>query len=617
MSRKTKNIGFAAAMLVILAIAGSLAALGCSGSKNLPNIILISVDTLRADRLGCYGYPLENATPTFNLFAENGVLFENAYASSPWTLPSHGSMFTGLYPSKHGAIDESIQLDKQLPLLTEKLKAAGYKTGGFVSHYYLSKDYGFDRGFDKFVMKLDAPASEITRMASRWIRDSRKKPFFAFLHYFDPHTPYNPPRKIKHQFYPEDLPEIKGDTRDVLSVIHTKDPVERDNMLRGLSALYDAEIDTVDRAVATLYEMLQLHKLDQDTMIIVTSDHGEEFFEHGLMEHGFTLYQEQLHVPLIVHCPATFPKGARVKTPVSLVDLMPMLMDYAGLRPPDNIDGVSFLSLARNAGTETPPPPQFEGRVLFAETTRQGPDRMAVIKEGHKYIYSPPFSLSGRSFDKELFNMTADPQELVNLVAQKPEMVQAYETLMTETGMYVQRRVWHVLFDGTDGDTRYNGRISTFNRIVYGYKNNVIYDTDAYRKMIFREFPWQKRDSMIRFVAFGQDGSNGFSFITDPPESKVNFYLYVNTEAEKKKILIGAKDVHPEEIPFTLQEDVEKTADAPPDGGYLVWTTKDWVNAKSLQQYEVGDRVQPSAEMKERLRTLGYLSGEGREMGKD
>lgn len=597
---------FRIALVLILIIILACISGGCSKSKDLPNIIFISIDTLRADHVSCYGYE-KKTTPMIDMLAQKGVRFTKAFAPAPWTLPSHASMFTGLYPSKHKAIDERVAVEKDIAMLTEKLQAAGYETGGFVTHYYLSKDYGFDRGFDKFVMKIDEKAETITKLAATWIRDNRKKPFFAFIHYFDPHTPYYPPAEFRTKYFPKDLIEIKGDTRDVLSIIHSKYPEKREKTLRALLALYDGEIDYVDSSISELYKKLQLFKLDRNTLIVITSDHGEEFYEHGLMEHGFTLYQEQLHVPLIFYCPEKIAMGKTSDVPVSLVDLFPTLLEYAGIPLPEKLDGNSILPLLKK--TAGPIGDSWEQRALHAQTTRQGPDRMCIIKNDNKYIYSPEFRLSDRSFGPEFFNLKKDPAETVNLIASEADLAQKYQKIMTDSEMYIPKKVWHVLFSGTKNETRYNGRISTIGRIISAYKENVIYDTDVENKLVAREFPWQKRDVAIRFVAFGRDGKNGFSVITDPPEAKLNFFLYVDNEEHPEKIGIGSNSNHPKQIPFALENDVKKESDAPVDGGFLVWSSTEYVNSNILLRFEVGDQVQPSAEMRERLRTLGYLTG--------
>jgi hypothetical protein len=415
--------------------------------------------------------------------------------------------------------------------------------------------------------------------------------------------------EFAQKYYPEDLAMIQGDTRDVLSVVHSKDPDQRKDMIRGLTALYDGEIDYVDSAIGELYKKLQLYKLDQNTLIIVTSDHGEEFFEHGLMEHGFTLYDEQLRVPMIFHAPAKIAKGRVINQPVSLVDLAPTLLDYAGLPIPDKLDGKSLLSLIK---TEEPLPEQiaaFDDRPLHAQTTRQGPDRMCVVNKDKKYIYSPDFSLSYRRFGEEFFDLKTDPAEKTDLMNKEPELALAYKQTMLDSNMYKDKKVWHVRFAGTNDETRYNGRISTINKVIAGYKDNVIYDTDVDRKMISREFPWQKKESAIRFVAFGKDGENGFSFITDPEDAKVNFYLFIDNEEKLKNVWLGSKDRIADQMPLAFKEDIKKVAEGPPPSGYLVWSSRELVNANILLRFEVGDQIQPSAEMRERLRSLGYIGG--------
>jgi len=611
-----KNI-FAAKLLIALPILIFIfIAGGCGKSEKLPNIILISIDTLRADHLSCYGYK-KKTTPMIDLLAEKGVRFSKAYSTSPWTLPSHASMFTGLYPTKHNAVEENFAIEKKAAMLAQRFQDAGYATGGFVSHYYLSKDYGFDRGFDKFEMQLDdATADKMIGSASKWIRDNRKKSFFAFIHLFDVHTPYTPPLKFAKKYYPSDMAAITGSTRDVLSVVHQKDPIERRKMLRALTALYDGEIDFVDSQIAALFKKLQVFKLDKKTLIVIVSDHGEEFFEHGLMEHGFTLYDEQIHIPFIFYCPKSIAKGRVVDVPVSLVDLMPTLLDYAGLQKPTDIDGLSLLKLIEKP-IKTPDglspmetPEQLRERVLHAHTTRQGPDRMCVLNDGIKYIYSPRFKLSYREFGPEMYNLISDQNEQENIIEKDDgALAEKYLALLLKGNMYKERKVWHVRWAGTKGESRYNGNVTTLNRIIAGYKNNVIYDTDADGKLVAREFLWKRKEGAIRFIAFGEDGENGFSMVPDPPDAKLNFFLFKENKDYPKSVHIGKIGNNPDAIPVALDGDIPRVSKELPKDGYLIWNSMEYMNANVVGQFEIGDKVQPSSEMRERLRALGYLSG--------
>jgi len=564
---------------------------------------MISIDTLRADKVGVYGSKAD-ITPMIDNLGEHGVVFRNAYSTAPWTLPAHASMFTGVYPTTHKAIDDKVFIDPKIPMLTELLKHAGYRTAGFVSHYYLSKDYGFDRGFDSFEMQLDEPAEAVTDKAIRWLKKYRKSSFFLFLHYFDPHTPYQPPIQFAKKHYPKGLSIIPGSTKDVVSVIFNWPNKQAKDALKALEALYEAEIDYTDSAIAKLYKKLQYWRMDQNTIIILVADHGEEFMDHGLMEHGFTLYEEQLRVPFIMYYPKAF-KPHQVQAKASLIDLMPTLLDMLHIPIPKIVQGASLMPLINESGT----PPAIEDRSLFGETTRQGPDRMCIIKNVDKFIYSPEFALNNIKFGRMLFDLKKDPHEKDDLIGKSPQLAADLEKKLVQSGHYAPRKAWVVKFAGAKDDkTVYSAMITTTGKFVYAFKHNSIYDVDAKGLIISREFPMKKEDKRIRFIAFANDGDNGLTFSVEPENASVTFHLSIGQKNETNKVMLGEPNKHPDQIPFSLSNDVKMDPKVKlTQPGYLIYSETISTFKDLVMRAEVGDVIMISDDMKEKLRSLGYI----------
>ena len=369
------------------------------------NVLLITLDTTRADRLGCYGYRLAK-TPALDRLAQQGILFERAYAPVPLTLPSHASMLTGLYPPEHGLRNNGqAALPQGLPTLATELQAAGYETGAFVAAFVLDHKFGLQRGFKIYNddLSLAEPGlhghhqyrdgSLVVDSALRWLRPRIHKPFFCWVHLFDPHFPY-----LAHE-------DRFGD--------EFKDRP------------YDAEIgyvdDQIDRLITTLRETDEL----EHTLIVVVGDHGESLGEHGELAHSMTVYDATLRVPFLVVSPGESQSGHRVAEPVSLVDLTPTVLDRLGLRPLLNASGRSLRGALRGEGIpETP---------CYAETDEPyhaghwSPLR-ALINSQWKFIRSPR---------AELYDLVADPQELRNLATEFPEQLQKMDGELTtwEEGM--------------------------------------------------------------------------------------------------------------------------------------------------------------------------------------
>jgi arylsulfatase A-like enzyme len=323
-----------------------------------PNILLIVIDTLRADRLGCYGNR-RGLTPFLDSLAARGVLFENAYAPSSWTVPSVASLFTSRHALQHGAATFEARLPSAEIALAEKLDGAGYATGGLSANFRLSMKTGFAQGFRHFRAYVPPRASvpvvrgdRLRLDALAWLDRARaeaaRQPVFLYLQYMEPHQPYEPPEPHRSRFAPD------GHDPALVSAVNRKiedtrfegiTPEDR----RLLEDLYDGEVAAVDAEIAALFDRLERRGFLRDAIVVVTSDHGEEFGEHGLYTHGHSLYQSAIRVPLIVVAPAV-PARRVVGRNVSLVDLAPTLLDLAGLPPEPRFEGRSLAGLFTGNG---------------------------------------------------------------------------------------------------------------------------------------------------------------------------------------------------------------------------------------------------------------------------
>jgi len=302
--------------------------------------ILISLDALRADRLGAYGYQ-RPTSPFFDSLAARGVLFERAVSQYPGTLTSHLSLFTGLYPAEHGAYPPSGVLSSEIPTLPELFRAAGYRTAGHTEGGFMAGGYGFARGFEEFTDSPHAAERDIERTFGRGIDFLRRiapgERFFLFLHTFAVHDPYDPPAPYREGLVgelPAGLPVPEGQT---LRAYNRGGLVISPEGVDAFSQLYDGSVRYVDAVLSKLFEELERLGLAADTTVVITSDHGEEFGEHGKLGHT-QVYPECLFVPLLVVPPAPA-EGVRVSELVELVDVAGSVLEVAGIEAPAAIAG--------------------------------------------------------------------------------------------------------------------------------------------------------------------------------------------------------------------------------------------------------------------------------------
>lgn len=319
-----------------------LTAAGCGRSRH-PNIVLIVIDTLRADHLGCYGYE-RNTSPSMDSVSENGIVFLNTRGQASWTLPAVSSIFTGLNSREHGAGRRGnavMAMNYDVPTIPLLLKRQGYVTKGIFNVFLLSEQFGFNKGYDSFSCDWlgHGRAGLSVDEGIEWISTlDGTEPFFLSLHLFDPHDPYDPPAPFDEYFTPSGS---EGTTWWPALADGSLD--RSDENLEHLKGLYDGEIAWTDAQLERLFSHLRSAGYADNTVIIITSDHGEEFLEHGSVGHGYTMHREILHIPLIISGPG-IPSGATDSLLRSQTDILPTILELSSSEIPEHISGYSLLT---------------------------------------------------------------------------------------------------------------------------------------------------------------------------------------------------------------------------------------------------------------------------------
>jgi arylsulfatase A-like enzyme/Flp pilus assembly protein TadD len=368
-----------AALALVLLLAA------CGGGGIRPeagrNLLIVTIDTLRADRLGAYGYERAR-TPNLDALARDGVLFEDTIAQAPVTLPSHASLFTGLVPPTHGVRDNAaFRLEEEAETLAEILSDHGYETAAFVGAYVLDRSFGLAQGFELYDDELpeggaatagtfvERKGEDVARSFRSWLDERRaEKPFFAWVHFFDPHLPY-------------------------------------------ANGGYDGEIAYVDAQIGALLDSLAAGDLRNDTLVVVTSDHGESLGEHGEKSHGFFVYDSTLKVPLILSSPGSLPTGVRVRTTARIVDVFPTVLEALALPVPDLVQGRSLLERIEEPGEPVP----VYAECYAPQLNFHWAPLLALRENGYKYIEAPR---------PELYDLRGDPGETRNLAEADPERLE-------------------------------------------------------------------------------------------------------------------------------------------------------------------------------------------------
>ena len=370
-----------AVLLALLALAPACARRSEPAAKPGTPVVIISVDTLRADHLPAYGYAGVR-TPALDALARDSIVFENAYCQAPLTLPSHATLLTGLLPSQHGVRDNvGFRLTAEHPTLATALKARGYATGAAVSSFALRRDRGLAAGFDLYDDQFGAdspderPGAETVKRLESFADSNPGKPLFLFLHLYEPHTPYLAAEPFRTEY---------------------------------ASRPYDGEVAASDAAVGGFLDHLKKSGVYDRAIIVFLSDHGEGLGDHGEDEHGVFLYRETIRVPLFVKFPGSRGAGTRVRAPVGLIDVFPTIAETAGVSDDGGRPG---LSLSRLAGPSAPATRRIYSETLYPRLQLGWSDLAALTDDRFSYIEAPR---------PELYDLVADPAQKRDLAASRP-----------------------------------------------------------------------------------------------------------------------------------------------------------------------------------------------------
>lgn len=419
-----------------------------------PNVILIVIDTLRADHLSAYGYG-RKTSPNIDRLAAQGVLYEQCISASSWTLPAHASLFTGMFARDHKTTSEHWELDASFDTLAELLRASGYHTGGFSNNVWTDDFSGLTQGFDTFLqlwrirkadkgrISQDDPAkdmhsAETNEEVFTWLEElpdksrhvaaqGRPAPFFVFINYYEPHLPYRPTRPYDDDFLPEGVDQ--GTVRRLRSFYSPREygyilgvPWMKvsDREVEILTALYDGEIAYIDSIIGKLVEGLRSRDLLDDTLLVITSDHGEHLGENHMLSHKLSVYDPLLRVPLILWNPERIPSGARIKTQVQAHDVFGSILRLTGARG----DAAPALPFEERAADYAFAELAYPG-IFLKVIKKQIPGwNASAFARALKVVRGQRYKLiSGSDGSLELYDVLSDPWESQNLVETEPTVL--------------------------------------------------------------------------------------------------------------------------------------------------------------------------------------------------
>lgn len=450
---------FRATVLAAGLLATGLLAAGCGTARppaGHPSLIFLVLDTCRADRWSCLAYP-DTITPNIDILASEGVLYEECISPGAWTLPSHATLFTGLYPREHGAHCRHLRLGDERLTLAEILAEAGYRTAGFSNNVWVAKGTGLAQGFGEFhdiwrrgegpqppAPRPDEGAAETNERILRWFdeRPDSLEPFFLFVNYLEPHLPYAPPAPYDRAFLPEG-----ADPAMVADVRTWKYPRELGCNLRVpgmevseeefaiLRSQYDGEIAYLDARVGELMEALYLRGALDRSILVITSDHGEHLGYTGLMDHKLSVSDALVRVPLLVRFPPEVPAGVRIAGQVQTTALLPTLLDLCNVERPE-FERAQRLPLRPSpAAAPAWSFAEFQRPTIFLDVVAAAFPRvdtrpfdrslLAARSESHKYIRASDGS-------RQLYDLEADPRETVNLADREPALCREMEARLRE-----------------------------------------------------------------------------------------------------------------------------------------------------------------------------------------
>ena len=479
-----------------------------------------------------------NYTTPIYATADGAVVFESVYAQDSWTKASIATMLTSLYPQIHGAVGWDDRLPSELVTLPELLRKHGYFTAAFVTASSVgSLGLNFEQGFDQFVAMTDDHHDSLTAVAEvmsklePWIDSSRDKNFFLYVHLMDPHSPYFPVPPYDTMFDPGYEGEVTGSTTGKNSFRLCSDARDIEHVV----ALYDGEIAYTDEFFGQFIDELEEHGVFDGTSIFLTSDHGEEFKEHGAWEHGHTLYEELIRIPLIIKLPHGDGKGRRIDTRVRHLDIAPTMLELAGVKPPESYQGKSLAPFI--GGTS-----DMVCEYVFSEQNLNRDVLYSVIRGKHKYILR-----TRPRFEQELYDLETDPGETRNLVREQPavagDLARRVIDIVSGSG-----RVSHIRFVSTEeavwtGKILCKGMIARVEPAGLDDNDNVTLGYSA---------------DMLTFTVHTSGEEEGFDFVTAPADVPLVFDLACNGDRlGADRLFLGPERIPASTMPFNTERFVD------------------------------------------------------------
>ncbi|MEW6745973.1 MAG: sulfatase [Planctomycetota bacterium] len=427
---------------LLLALTLLTAPSGCTPDRPR-GVILISLDTLAADHLKSYGYE-RDTMPGLDAMLGKGARFETCIAAANWTLPSHMSMLTGVRPRAHGVVTHADLQGPAVPLVSEVLREHGIATAAFAQHTNVSREYGFDRGFDTFAWSEDCQDPEaVLSPAREWIVQHAESPFFAFVHVFAIHWPHLQPDPYRSLFDPGYKGTVQGVQVDVNRLMAERLTPADFRDFEHLEALYDGDARWVDEALTKFLGALGQEIGLNDVLLILTSDHGEAFKEHGYYGHGISFSREELNVPLGLVWPERWSVGRAIPGIVTLLDIPPTILAAFGIDT-SAMPHAEGLDLAEVVASGRAPE-----RRLFSESSlamnQLDFDRFCVLNAGFKYILFPPVERFEVTFGEALYDLSADPWERENLATARAEVIAPFREIAAKEYGFVEEPAFLLL----------------------------------------------------------------------------------------------------------------------------------------------------------------------------
>ena len=537
------------------------------------NVILIPMDTLRADALRCYGNKYE-ASPTIDRMAQSGTMFTNCISQSTWTLPSHMSIMTSLYPRQHN-MDKSGRKDKLNPghlTMAEMMRDNGYNTVAFAESGLVDSIYGYNQGFNSYsnfwhVIEDKEKAAardeavdlkplvfrdriDLTRVLDdsmrtthitfsktlKWLKNRGGRKYFCFLHTYEVHMPYyeNPYARLFSPKYRGAIPNVLNQSKmeALWGAMESGSFKITQKEREHLWALYSAQLRFADDFISQLLNALKDAGLDRDTLIIFTSDHGERLLEHGwFVGHGSVPYEEVVSVPLVMDCASIVPSGKKIETQVATIDILPTVLDFAGVKKPSILEGVSlYLSIIK--GDRLP-----EKRPIFMENH----STVALKLEGKKFIYDLS---NGKS---QLFDLTSDPGEIENVAEDSRET----EYLERVVRGFIRKRPrgYHLIFKGDDLEHTFEGELVTEGAFKRFFIDGVDWSISEKKPLSYLKF---------KAVVTGS-GEQMLGFDIYPENARVTLDLLVDGKRDASRVFAGDSLTNPGALPWEIDDSVQST----------------------------------------------------------